>query len=108
MNNKDFERIIGKGRDRALTLKEIMSITDMTARDVRKTVGDLQKSGVPIINLQDGTGYYVADDYKEIQKYIQQKTNRGIKNLVRANALLRYLKTNGVEPIDMITEGKLI
>ena len=105
-----LETIIGKGRERALTLQEIISITGMTSRAIRKEVGQLQESGLPIINLQDGKGYYIAnsEDYQDIQRYIRQEESRGIKSLIRASAIRRYLKTNGIEPVDMLTEGKLI
>ena len=53
-----FEKVLGHGADRGLTLKELCAITDLTDRKVRLMVGILQKNGVPVINLQDGNGYY--------------------------------------------------
>lgn len=94
MTSSDFLAFLGTGRDNGLTTREIVQLTGISSRDIRKAVSELQHAGVPVINLQDGKGYYICNDQSELERYIKQEHSRGIANLARASALKKCFEQN--------------
>ena len=67
-----------------------------TDRKLRKIIARLRRY-VPIINLQDGRGYYIPTDEqeKEAEKYYWQEYRRAMSILVRLKPLRTWLSTRG-------------
>ena len=103
----EFLGILGHGNTAGQTMKDITALTGLSAREVRHAVSELQKNGVPVINMQDGKGYYICEDAHELMKYIKQEHARGIANLARASALNKYLDDKGYEMVGLKIEGLL-
>lgn len=59
-------------------------------REARRILSELQKS-YNIINLQDGRGYFLADDETAL-KYAEQERKRALKSFLKANAMLKRCK----------------
>ena len=65
-------------------------------REARRILSELQQT-YNIINLQDGRGYFLADDETAI-KYAEQERKRALKSFNKANQMLmRCRNTNGIE-----------
>lgn len=62
-------------------------------REARRILSELQKS-YNIINLQDGKGYYLADD-ETVMKYAMQERSRALKSLQKANNMIRRCQHGG-------------
>ncbi len=60
-------------------------------REARRILSELQKS-YNIINLQDGKGYYLADD-ETVMKYAMQERSRALKSLQKANNMIRRCRS---------------
>lgn len=103
----DFVRILGKGKDKSLTGLEIMQITGLNSRELRQLVGEAQKEGFPVVNMQDGKGYYICTDPQELMRYCKQERNRALSNLKRVSYLNKYLEEHGFEMQGLSVEGLL-
>jgi hypothetical protein len=62
-------------------------------REARRILAELQKRH-NIINMQDGKGYFLADDEAAI-RYALQERKRAIKSLNKANEMLRRCQGKG-------------
>ena len=81
----DIVGYIGIGKDNAVTREQLCTMTGLPDRSVRRLIADARDNGVVILNAQDGAGYYISDDPKELQR--QYNTNRR-----RAMSILRQQK----------------
>lgn len=80
----DVKAIFSKPVKRA----ELASVLGVGSdREARKILSELQKQ-YNIINLQDGKGYFLADD-KEALRYAQQERSRALKSFNKANEIIR-------------------
>lgn len=87
-------------------------------REARRILSDLQMR-YNIINLQDGKGYFLADDETAL-KYAEQERKRAVKSFLKANAMIKRCRgETGIEvPVrahmrrirgtDKITPGQII
>lgn len=68
---------IPAGRENAITRKELQTLTGLSDRESRRQVEDLKES-TPIINLQNGEGYFVPtfDDVLDAKRYVHQEKAR--------------------------------
>ena len=74
----DVLEYIPFGKENAIkrsTLRDLLGVTD---RDMRVLIAEARKE-VPIINLQDGSGYYRPTDKEELYQYIMQENARAVK-----------------------------
>lgn len=91
----DILEYIPYGRENAIkrrTLRELLGVSDRIMRDL---IADARKE-TPIVNMQDGTGYYRPKDKKELECYIYQEKARAEKILKNINvACKEYNKIIG-------------
>ena len=66
---------IPKGKENAITRKELCEITGLSDRLVRKRISQARREMV-IINLQNGKGYYQPTEAAEIEQFVRQETAR--------------------------------
>ena len=66
--------VIGTGEQNAAHLKDIIKLTGITNRIVRKYIEDLRRSGAVII--ANNKGYFFPSDEGEIKRYIRQEESR--------------------------------
>lgn len=67
-----------------------------TDREARRIISELQKK-YNIINLQDGRGYFLADNDTAI-RYAEQERRRALKSFQKANDMLRRCRSSsGIE-----------
>lgn len=65
-------------------------------REARRILSQLQKT-YNIINLQDGRGYFLADDETAV-RYAEQERKRALKSFDKANQMLMRCKNaSGIE-----------
>lgn len=72
----DLETLIPVGRENARSRKELVSLTGVSDRMIRRAI---EESSLPIIN--NGSGYFIPDledprDITELRAYINQETRR--------------------------------
>lgn len=87
-------------------------------REARRILSDLQMR-YNIINLQDGKGYFLADDETAL-RYAEQERKRAVKSFLKANAMVKRCRSaTGIEvPVrahmrrigtrDVIEEGQCV
>ena len=68
---------------------ELPRIFGKSERECRRIMSELVKE-YNIVNLQDGKGYFLADD-DTVLKYAMQERNRGISALSKANMIITRL-----------------
>lgn len=65
-------------------------------REARRILSELQMR-YNIINLQDGKGYFLADDDTAL-RYAEQERRRAIKSFAKANAMIKRCRSvSGIE-----------
>ena len=65
-------------------------------REARRILAELQKT-YNIINLQDGRGYFLADDVTAM-RYAEQERRRALKSFRKANEMIMRCKNiDGIE-----------
>lgn len=73
---------LGRGRENAKKRWQLVQEIGLSDRQVRKLIELAQQEGYPVINYQDGAGYYLAADDRELVRYQRQE-------IARANAIIR-------------------
>ena len=68
------------GRKKAITRRELVAVTGVRDREVRKAIHCARRI-MPIINLSNGGGYYIPDmnnpeEVKALVKFVQQEEGR--------------------------------
>ena len=91
MNILDY---IPYGYENAVTLSMLQTMTGCTCREIRRLIEQAFINGDPIINLQDGKGYFqpTEDDFELVQKYIRQEESRISKLIDKYIVVKKYLK----------------
>ena len=59
-----------------ITRSGLCAATGLPDRKMRQLIHEARMQGYPIINLQDGLGYYMADDAPTIRQQIALNTSR--------------------------------
>ena len=85
--------VIGTGEQNAIHLKEIIKLTKISNRLVRKYIEDLRRSGAVII--ANDNGYFFPGTDAEIKKYIKQEESRAKSIFFTLKSARRYLKGLG-------------
>lgn len=73
MNILDF---IPYGKENAITRRELVRLTGLDDRLIRKEVKRLLKEGVPILSSSHCCGYWLSDDLDEWEAYIKETDKR--------------------------------
>lgn len=91
----DILEYIPYGRENAIkrsTLRDLIGVTDV---EMRRMIGEVRKE-TPIINLQDGNGYYRPNTKEDLERYIMQEKARAESILKNVNvACKEYNKITG-------------
>jgi DNA-binding transcriptional regulator LsrR (DeoR family) len=98
MNILDY---IGFGKDNAVTRDQLCARTNLSDRVVRKLIEIARIEGAVIINEQDGAGYYISEDPKDIRRQMVTNHNRAM-SILRQQRLLRR-KLREIEGADQIS-----
>lgn len=76
----DIRNYIPTGSENAVTRKQLEIQTDLNDRTIRDLIHYARRD-IPILNMQDGNGYFIPDMNKEedrmhLKRYVQQEENR--------------------------------
>lgn len=89
-----IEEFIPYGRNNAIRRADLVNLIGMSDRVVRQMIEDARQSGVVIINMQDGRGYYRPECKSDLEYYIRQEEGRAKsihRNLKAAKKALRAI-----------------
>ena len=75
------------GKANAVHSKELEALFGLSGRSLRTIIGQLRQDGVPVCS--DGTGYYYADNQKEINATVR-RLNEFVTNVSNARTGLLY------------------
>lgn len=85
---------IGVGQANAVKRRDLQLVTGLTDRALRETIAyEVNKNKNPVLNKQDGSGYYLSSDADEIDKVGWQEIRRGLSSLKRGFSLVNIAKT---------------
>lgn len=90
-----IEEYIPYGRNNAVKRADLVSMIGASDRLVRRMIEDARQSGVVIINMQDGRGYYRPERKEDLEYYIRQEEGRAKsihRNLKAAKKALRAIE----------------
>lgn len=92
----DVTDYIGIGHENSITREDLCKLTNLTDREVRECIS-VARRNVPILNLQDGCGYFVPTkkEVAYLRKYIRQETKRAKSIFWSMRAARRELKKLG-------------
>lgn len=83
------------GAANAIKRSELCKLLEMGDRYMRIVIAQARECGYMILNSQDGRGYYISDDLKEIYEQYKQDTSRALSILSRRKYMRRVLKEAG-------------
>lgn len=71
---------IPTGRENAISRADLCRLTGLADRQVRENIAQARRN-TPIINLQDGDGYFIPDptdsgDMAQLRRYVKQEEAR--------------------------------
>lgn len=90
-----IEEYIPYGRNNAVKRADLVSMIGASDRLVRRMIEDARQSGVVIINMQDGRGYYRPEKREDLEYYIRQEEGRAKsihRNLKAAKKALKAIE----------------
>ena len=80
---------IGEGQENAVHLSELIRISGMTDRELRKTIEYIRRQGIVI--LSGNSGYYFPADEAELKAFVRQEEHRARSILVTLRPAKHYL-----------------
>jgi len=78
--------------DKPVTRRELVTLTGMNDRQVRRAIEDARVAGNIIINLQDGKGYFTTDDPMVLKLQYNLNQSRAMSVLVQQKFIRQKLK----------------
>ena len=93
----DIATVIPYGMENAVTRTELQHITGYSDRKVRDLIETAQCSGIPILNLQNGKGYFKPKQEEKsiFERWAKQESSRGNKCIRKVRIMKQsfYLKS---------------
>lgn len=83
--------LLGSSREEGITRGELSAVTGLCDRTVREGIA-LLRLKYPVVNFQDGNGYYICRDRVELRRFERQEVNRAVNILDGLTAVQRELK----------------
>ena len=83
---------IGTGQANAVTRHELQLVTGLPDRALREAIAYEVAKGTPIVNKQDGAGYYISTNADEIDRTARQEKSRAVSSFIRYRALQKSAK----------------
>ena len=80
---------IGEGQENAVHLSELIRISGMTDRELRKTIEYIRRQGIVIIS--GNSGYYFPADEAELKAFVRREEHRAKSIIVTLRPAKRYL-----------------
>ena len=90
----NIEEYIPTGKDNAISRRQLVTLTRLTDRDVRRLINLARRTTV-IISADDGSGYYLPTEYEELRQYYARESARAgdiYKNLRVVAALMEDME----------------
>ena len=72
-------------------------VTHLSDRSVRKVIKVLRRDGFLICNTQDGSGYFLAEDIRDVERHYNQECSRALSILQDLKPFRDYLKWHADE-----------
>lgn len=90
------------GKANAVTRAELVAQLGISDRGVRRLIAAARLQGVPIINAQDGRGYYISEDLAELRRQYATNQHRALSILRQQ----RYIRKK-IEEVELRDEPSL-
>ena len=71
---------------------DLASRLGVSDRKMRNIIEDARREGYIVLNDQDGTGYYSANDLDALLRHYKQERSRALSILVRLKRIRRILR----------------
>ncbi len=99
---QNFVDLLPGGEANAVPLRQLVAMTGLTEREVRRRIADERRAGALILSSVDPKtgGYYVAQSADELRRFINSMSQRGRSTfavLKAARAALAQLEAEGGE-----------
>ena len=78
------------GSDNPIRRKDLKRMLGIPDRSMRDMITTLRTQGWPILNHQDGRGYYLAENEAEIERFRRQELARGWQ-IIKVARSIRYI-----------------
>lgn len=88
-NYEELVELVPEGHENAVKRKELSVLASVPDREVRRLIEIARANGIPICNFQDGKGYFISWNPKDISRTIAINQARVIS---MENSLLRPMK----------------
>ena len=94
----EIRDLIPYGRENAVTRQTLCVLTGLNDRVIRNEITKLRRN-IPILNLQDGSGYYMPrcdneSEMCELKRFINQESKRARSIFYSLKGAKEFLKEN--------------
>ena len=86
-------QLLHKGHENAVPLKELIRITGKTGSYIRLEIEKMVESGIPIVNWEDGKGYFIPETPEDV-RIARRKIYSRAKKLMKRNYHLNKAENN--------------
>lgn len=93
----DIVKHVPEGREQGVGRKELARLCGVGDRYMRDMLEMARHDGVPIINLQDGHGYYISYEVDDLKPQYYLTLSRVESQLVFLRHLARLLHAAGIK-----------
>ena len=90
----DILQFIPTGKESAITRETLSFALNIPDREVRKLIAQARRNQ-PIINLQNGSGYYLPTKKTEVIEFLNQETHRARSIFWSIKGCRDWLKKKG-------------
>ncbi len=84
--------LIPLGEQNAISRKELCRLVGTSDRRMRRIIAQLSRQ-YPICNLQNGKGYFLADNKEVANKMLRQEINRAKSIFLKIWGLRKYIES---------------
>ena len=96
----DIETLLKYGRENAVSTKQLIALTGLTEREVRRQIALKRRQGALIVStsVKGNSGYFLPETKAEIEKYVKTQNRRAITELSNLKYAKKWLKEHQYEP----------
>lgn len=76
MTDKDILQFLHKGSENAISREQLVILTGQDDRTNRDAIHRLRLAGHYIMSDSGGKGYWIAEDSKEVEKFLKEAKHR--------------------------------
>lgn len=94
---------LGRGAENAIPRRDLITITNLKDRELRKSVETMRRAGLPIVSCN--RGYFIPDNMEELRQFVRREEKRARSTFFTLKAARKALKELEQKKGERLTDG---